>query len=248
MEKMDLKQFNEQFTAFLATTSDYDEILSTGRKMVGALVSSEEWLNETLTRLTLDDEFLESQYHSVDYNEITLYRSPDKRFSVRAFIWEPYKQYPVHDHGSWGIIGAYSNQTREKKFEILSSSPDDTFEIKLQADAVISPGETAFTLPLDKGVHQLSAASGNTSITVHVYGSPVRKGYIQVYDLDYNKIRRIYPPTIYKRVLALRAMGSMKSDWARQVLEEANLSTALPEFIKMESQAALLQQQKRKQS
>ena len=209
---MDLKQFNEQFAAFLATTSDYDEILSVGRGMVGALVSNAGWLNETLTRLTLDDEFLESQYHTVDYNEITLYRSPDKQFSVRAFIWEPYKQYPVHDHGAWGIIGAYANQTREKKYELLSSSPDDTFAIKLQADTVISPGETTATLPLDKGLHQLSAANGKTSVTVHVYGSPVRKGYIQVYDLHYNKIRKIYPPTTYKRILALQALDSLKSD------------------------------------
>jgi len=76
------------------------------------------------------------------------------------------------------------------------------------------------------------------AITIHIYGSPVRKGYFQTYDMHNQSIHKVYPPTLQKKILIIRALGSMPEAWAREVLQET-IKRAGPDYVAAEGYRAL---------
>ncbi len=234
---MDLSEFIIKFEAFLNNQPVQEEIFTTGRRMVEDLVSTPGWLNDTLTKLVLDDDFLNSQWHAIDPNDIVLYRHPEKLFTVRAFIWEPGVFYPVHDHGSWGLVGSYINRIRERKYVRTDDGSNEKYaEIEMTGDAVLDPGQSTYVEFL--GLHQMEAAEDKAAVTIHVYGKPMRKGYIQLFNLHNKRVHRVYAPALFPRVLAIRTLGSVAGGWAKEVLTQA-LSQEQPDYIRMECELAL---------
>lgn len=239
MSIANLEQFGQQFKQLLDKKPEWSFLLQEGRNMLSELVSNPDWLNPTLTALILDQAFLQSQWQSIDPNDIQIYYSPDKSFSVRAFIWEPGVMYPIHDHGAWGIVGACINQIRERKYERIDDGLNiNRAELKLSADATLSPGETTFVLPMNEGIHQMQAVNNQVAVTIHVYGAAIRKGFIHYFDPHTNTTQRVYPPSIYKKMLAIKTLGSISKPWAEDVLNQA-LNTPGPDYIRNECQYSL---------
>jgi len=235
----DLEGFVHRFQSALEKNMALPELIEQGRKLLSQLVSSSLWLQGTLARLVLDEEFLRQQWHSIDPNDILLYRAPDGLFSVRAFVWEPGVNYPIHDHGAWGIVGACINRIRERKYQRLDDGSREGYaEVGLKADAALSPSETTYVLPLDEGIHQMEALDGKTAVTIHVYGRPVRKGFIQFFDPVNRRVQKMYPPQVLKKILAIRTLGSVEDSWAEEVLQEAARMTQ-PEYLQAEIKSAL---------
>jgi hypothetical protein len=86
--------------------------------------------------------------------------------------------------------------------------------------AALSPGELTAVLPLNEGIHQMGAVGDLPALTVHAYGSPIRKGYIQYFDPAAKKVTRVFAPKLSRKIIALRALASVREDWARQLLTE----------------------------
>lgn len=234
-----LTQFCEQFTTLLNEKPDLQQLIKNGREMLSQLVNKPDWFNAILSGLVLDQTFLKTQQQSVDPNEIQLYFSPDKSFSVRAFVWEPGISYPIHDHGAWGIVGAQVNPVREKKYARLDDGSEENYaSIKQVSDNILYPGETTFVLPLNDGIHQMQTVGDQPSVSIHVYGKPIRKGYINFYDPDRNTLARIYPPAIYKKILAIRTLGAIPDAWAQEVLNNA-INAPEPAYILEECRRAV---------
>jgi len=116
---MNLETFCLHFQAFLEEKPGTSQVIDVGRKLLGGLLSDPRWFQEFLEKLLMDPGFLNRQPTSVYRNEITLHRSPGQSFSVLAYIWEPNRPSPIHDHGSWGLIGSLIEQVREKKYRRL---------------------------------------------------------------------------------------------------------------------------------
>lgn len=234
-----LEHFTREFTAFLKKDPGLEQILDTGRHMLAVLTADYKWLRPVLSQLALDDAFLQSQWQSIDPYDIQLYHSPEKLFSVRAFIWEADETYPVHDHGAWGLVGACINRIGEKKFTRVDDGSDiNRADVEQVSETQLSPGQTTFVLPADDGIHQMSALDGLTAITVHVYGKPVRKGYINYFNRHNNTVQRMYPPSINKRIYAIRSLGSIAEPWAEEVLQQA-LQGSMPEHVREEVRFSL---------
>lgn len=235
----DLEQFSAAFTAVLEKAPPRPEMIKCGRALLSELVLNPDWFRPTLSRLVLDEEFLKAQWQSIDANEILLYRSRDRLFSIRAYIWEPGVVYPIHDHGAWGLVGAHINRITERKFARTDDGSDENFSaLRLTCENTLSPGETTAVLPLDDGIHQMHAPDGLTAVSIHVYGPPVRKGYIRFFDYQGKSVQRAYTPAMAKKVFAIRALGSIPDVWARDVLNEA-VNSRQPEYILEECQSAL---------
>jgi predicted metal-dependent enzyme (double-stranded beta helix superfamily) len=239
MSIIDLEQFARQFDLLLENEKEQYRMIEAGRELLGELVSRPEWFQSTLSRLVLDKDFIAAQRQSIDPNDIQIYFSPAKKYTVRAFIWEAGVTYPIHDHGAWGIVGAHINQVLEKKFARIDDGTDPDFaRIEMKAEAVLKPGETTYVLPLDDGIHQMQAINNQTAVSIHVYGQPVRKGFIHHFDPHTNSARRVYAPANYKQNLAIKTLGSMPSSWAEDVLKGA-IESDNPEFIKNECRLSL---------
>ncbi|MEA4925821.1 MAG: cysteine dioxygenase family protein [Syntrophomonadaceae bacterium] len=239
MSISNLEQFGQQFTVLLKQEPEWPEILTQGSEMLSELVLNQDWFQPVLSKLVLDEAFLKAQWQSIDPNDIQIYRNPDKLFTVRAFIWEPDVMYPIHDHGAWGIVGAHINQIRERKFARLDDGQNEEYaEVKEIADATLAPGEITHVLPLNDGIHQMQAVDGLTAVTIHVYGAPVRKGFIQYFNPHNNTAHRMYPPSIAKKILAIRTLGSIPETWAEDVLNQA-LKLPDPDYVHKECQYSL---------
>ena len=234
-----LDQFCQQFKALLDQKPDWPELLAKGRAMLSELVINHDWFKDTLSRLVLDQVFLKNQWQPIDPNDIQLYYCPDKAFSVRAYIWEPDIYYPIHDHGAWGIVGALINQVRERKFARVDDMSDVNHAVVKQiADATLSPGDTTYVLPLHEGIHQMQALNNKVAVSIHVYGAPIRKGFIHYYDPHFNTSIRVYRPAINKKMLAIKTLGSISGDWAKEVLLTV-LNSAEPDYVLNECQYSL---------
>ncbi len=240
MDSYRLEHFIEDMEDFLAKQPDLSQIMAEGKQYVQSLLTNSAILDDILTSLVLDDAFLQAQYQAIDPNDIIIYRSPQRTFSLRAYIWEPGVRYPIHDHGSWGIVGAYLNPVRERKYTRLDHGQDaNSVRLEVKSDEILPPGQITTVLPIDDGIHQMENPGDRVAVSLHVYGKAIRKGYIQYYDPHFNTVRRVYPPNNYTRALAIRTLGAIAQPWAKKVLQQGTQSN-LPEYMKAECHDALL--------
>jgi predicted metal-dependent enzyme (double-stranded beta helix superfamily) len=239
MGHMNLEEFCLRFQALLEEKPSVPQALEVGGELLGHLVIDPGWCQGILKKLILEPDYLNQQPVSVYPNEIMLHRSPDRSFSILAYIWEPHSPSPVHDHGSWGIVGCLIQPVRERKYRRLDNGQVEGFaELEETSSTVIEPGGISTVLPLNKGIHQMGAVNDQVAITVGVYGRSIRKGYTQFFDPSKKTVIRAYSPKLFKQVVAIRALGSMAQPWEEDILE-AKIPASIPDYLKNEYQLSL---------
>jgi predicted metal-dependent enzyme (double-stranded beta helix superfamily) len=218
-----LNSFCAELRELLQSSSSQSEIFSRSRVLLSVLALKPIFFIEVFRKYITDDEFLKKRQLTFDRNEITIYVDPDRLFSLRLYVWDPAMSYPVHSHGSWGVVAVVAGEIQERKFKVVEKGDQLDF-VKLQESsrAILKPGETTTILPLDLGIHQMDAeAKGHSSLSLHIYGKAVRSGYLERYNLQKDSVYRIMNPHLYGRVCALRALGAIREDWAAEMLNQA---------------------------
>jgi predicted metal-dependent enzyme (double-stranded beta helix superfamily) len=236
---MTLEEFCTRFRELREEKRDLSRFIPGGRVLLGELIKDPTWFREYLERLILDSDFLNAQEPSIYPNEVTLYRSPDRSFLIQVYFWEPRTTSAVHDHGSWGIVGALVHPVRERKYRRLDDGKTEgKAELEEISRAWIQPGETTYVLPLNAGIHLMEAPEEKGSVTLSVYGRSVRYGFIQFFDLNRKTVRRVYPPRVLKKVLAIRTLGYLAEPWGEEILK-ASASKPRSEYLETEIEQAL---------
>ena len=140
-------------------------------------------------------------------DEILLYLNPKRLFSLRMFLYGPGDYTPIHDHNSWGISGASMGELGVIRY---IREDDGTVEgyarLKPTAQIHLPPGELELTRPLNDGIHQTGNPGDGITIMISVYGSPIRRLFINRFDHERNRIDKLYPPRIKKKMLAAEAL------------------------------------------
>ncbi len=139
--------------------------------------------------------------------EILLYLNPKRLFSLRMFLYGPGDYTPIHDHNSWGVSGASMGALGVIRF---AREDDGTVEgyarLRKTAQVHIQPGELELTRPLNDGIHQTGNPGEGITIMISVYGSPIRRLFINRFDAEHNKVDKLYPPRMKKKMLAAQAL------------------------------------------
>ena len=78
-----------------------------------------DFVDDCLTKILIDNEFLARQKDSVWPNEIIVYRHPEGLFSLFMYIWDTDLADIIHDHNAWGIIGVARGCLQETKYRRL---------------------------------------------------------------------------------------------------------------------------------
>ncbi len=231
---MNLEQFCHRFQAFLKKNPEKHRLLEEGQKIMQELLHDGRWFGEVLRKLILDRKFYHQQEASIYPNEITVYRSSDPYFSILAYLWEPDTTSNIHDHGSWGIVGSMFHPFKETKYRRLDDGRKEGYaELEPISSAVIEPGNTTSVLPLDEGIHLMRAATREMTVSLSVYGKTIRPGYIQFFNPDQKRATRIYPPLLFKKVLAIRLLSSVSDPWAQEIWESA-MTSSEPDYLRKE--------------
>lgn len=219
----------EKFTSFpdyceamreLTTTlTDPRELAEAGQKLQARLVADPNLILEQLSIFIAQGK--ETIFWPVDLNDLTIYRDKDKLFSVRLFVWEDQVPYPIHDHGSWGIVGSLANLVQETKYNRLDDGSRENYaELEVKSEAILHPGETTYVLPLNDGIHRMQALNHTTALTLHTYGRPIRSGFINGFMRQSNGIYKMYPLAVHRQMLAVKALQEIGTAPARDILGE----------------------------
>ncbi len=146
-------------------------------------------------------------------NEYLLYLNSSRRFSLRMFIFEPGEYTPIHDHNSWGVNGNVSGNLEVVKYVREDDGRLEEFARLRESDRYrLVPGDTELTLPLDAGIHQTGNPTAETIIMISVYGPPMRRLFINSFDMTNNRVQKIYPQRLKKKTLASQALQTLKAE------------------------------------
>ena len=140
-------------------------------------------------------------------DEVLLYLNPKRLYSLRMFLYGPGDFTPIHDHSSWGVSGAAVGELGVIRYARQDDGSIEGYAQLLQAAPVyLQPGEIELTRPLNEGIHQTGNPVDGTTIMISIYGSPSRRLYINCFDYKANKVEKLYPPRIKKKMLAAQAL------------------------------------------
>jgi predicted metal-dependent enzyme (double-stranded beta helix superfamily) len=221
---------SEHFTSFcqdirelLLSTTDQEEIFRRGQPLLAAMAGKPAFFQDVFHRMVTDEDYLMGLRLSADPNEVTLHKDKDGLFSVRLYIWDPAISYPIHGHGSWGIVTTVAGLVEETRYQRLDDHSIPGYaKLKETGRRLMAPGETGRVLPLDLGIHKMgSAVKEHSSVGLHVYGKAIRPGFLEKFELDKESVYRVTYPGMNSRVYVLKALGAIEEPWAAEVLEQA---------------------------
>jgi predicted metal-dependent enzyme (double-stranded beta helix superfamily) len=184
-----------------------------GREMPGLLLN-QRLFKKILTHIVKGQKYPDARQATMFANEFVLFINNKRLFSVRLYLYEPGQYTPVHDHNSWGVYGCVHNRIEVIRYRRQDDESKPGYARLAEIERpVLHPGQTASVLPLNDGIHKAGnpAGTGKTSVMLCVYGTPIRRLYVNQYDHLQNRVSKLYPPRLRKKMLAARALETMEN-------------------------------------
>lgn len=116
------------------------------------------------------------------YAMYPLFVDPDGRFSVASAVWGVGQETPIHDHGTWGVIGIVSGVEEEERFELDGGAP------QLMDTSRMSSGQVKVCCTTDADVHRVRCGTAEPCIAVHVYGGDIGAIERRAYDVQTGQV------------------------------------------------------------
>ena len=91
-----------------------------------------------------------------------LFRAADRSLCLFSLVVPAGAATPVHDHGSWGLVGLYRGTQDE---ELFREQPEGLELIDRRA---LGPGDLYTLLPPRNDVHRVRTTSEETSVSIHL--------------------------------------------------------------------------------
>ena len=139
--------------------------------------------------------FLGPQHYQSDpggYTRNLIYSAPDESLSLYALVWLPGQWTPVHDHGSWGVVGVIEGVLEERSYVRLSPDRAADEDIELVRGGVILLGRGAVTsfVPNPDHIHVTGVPHERPrAVSLHLYGRMMSD--FNTYDLAARTRKRV---------------------------------------------------------
>lgn len=135
------------------------------------------------------DDFLTPEHRKPDPNQYArhaVYVCPQGGLSLFTMVWSPGQWTPIHDHGTWGVVGVIKGRLEERSFVRTDQQDDDALsQLELTRSGVVILGEGSICtfVPDPDHIHRTGCAEGGqTTVTLHLYGRAMTNYH--VYDVD----------------------------------------------------------------
>jgi len=208
-----LRRLCEDWSEALGKLSGYDNRLAYIQKALPELLLHTDIFSEILKNVMDGKAYPDIRQATAFSNEIVLFNDKNRMFSIRMYLWEPGEFTPIHDHNAWGVFGPVTGSLSVTKYVRKDTGQDDGYaQLKEGREVLLARGRTDTVLPLNDGIHRTGNPGEMTAATVHLYGNPVKRTYINYFDGTTGRIRRIYAPRARKRKLASEALRSLDAD------------------------------------
>ena len=113
--------------------------------------------------------------------------APDGAFSIAAAVWDVGQVTPVHDHGTWGVIGIYGGVEHEIRYR-LDAQPG-AGRLSRMSERDIAAGQVIVCCTSDQDIHRVSCGSNVPCVGIHVYGADIGTIPRHVYDPETGQAR-----------------------------------------------------------
>lgn len=136
---------------------------------------------ERMRELLKEEDVIPEQFKLPNLDKYTLYPlyiSPDNCFSIASAVWDVGQLTPVHDHGTWGVIGIIQGKEDKVHYEVSSNGGP----LKKLMHRELRTGDVAICCTSEQDVHQVSCASQVPCVGIHVYGGNIGELKRHVYD------------------------------------------------------------------
>ena len=139
--------------------------------------------------------FLEPKHYISDpdhYARNLIYAAPDASLSLYTLVWLPGQWTPVHDHGSWGVVGIVEGVLEERSYVRLSPDRGSDSEIALVRGGIILLGHGAVTsfVPNPDHIHITGVPPERSrAVSLHLYGRTMNS--FHMYDVAAGTRERI---------------------------------------------------------
>ena len=203
----ELRTICDRWAEALRDYKDNEKRLFFIGKEMPALLMNRPLFKDILTNIVKGRNYPDVRQATMFSNEFILFIQNRRLFSVRMYIYEPGQYTPIHDHNSWGVYGCV-----HKRIEVIRYRREDDgskpgyARLREIERPILDPGQTASVLPLNDGIHQAGNPADNTSVMLSVYGTPIRRLYVNQYDHLHHRVSRRYPPRLRKKKLASQAL------------------------------------------
>jgi predicted metal-dependent enzyme (double-stranded beta helix superfamily) len=130
--------------------------------------------------------------HPDHYSRNLVYDAPDASLSLYTIVWSPGQWTPVHDHGSWGVVGVLEGVLEERSYVRVSPDRGADEGIELVRGGVILLGRGAVTsfVPNPDHIHVTGVpADRSRAVSLHLYGRMMNS--FNTYDVAAGTRRRI---------------------------------------------------------
>ena len=124
-----------------------------------------------------DKSFLKPQHFRSEpehYARNAIHIEQDQSMSLFALVWLPGQWTPIHDHGTWGVVGVLEGTLEERNFmRVDGQSKDAMGNIELARGGVIllSAGAVTSFVPNPDHIHITgNADSQRRVVSLHLYG------------------------------------------------------------------------------
>lgn len=131
--------------------------------------------------------FLEPRHYRSDaehYARNLIYDAPDHSLSLYAVVWLPGQWTPVHDHGSWGIVGVVEGVLEERSYVRLSPDrgADDGIELARGGVILLARGAVTSFVPNPDHIHITGVPEDRPrAVSLHLYGRTMNR--FNLYDV-----------------------------------------------------------------
>jgi predicted metal-dependent enzyme (double-stranded beta helix superfamily) len=140
-------------------------------------------------------QFLEPRhYRSTDagYARNLIYEAPDKSLSLYSLVWLPGQWTPVHDHGSWGVVGVVEGVLEERGYVRLSPDrgADEEIDLARGGTVLLRHGAVTSFVPNPDHIHVTGVPlERSRAVSLHLYGRTMSN--FNIYDVQARTRRRV---------------------------------------------------------
>jgi len=143
-----------------------------------------------LRSLLNEGDVLDPRYAKPKTDNYVLYPiwvEPDGSFSVASAVWDVGQVTPVHDHGTWGVIGIYRGVEHEARFRRAAAGAGAMFRQTDERD--IETREVIVCCTSDQDIHRVACGSDVPCVGIHVYGADIGTIRRHAYNIETGDVR-----------------------------------------------------------
>ena len=141
-------------------------------------------------------DFLEPRHFRADperYARNAVHVDPAGGPSLYSLVWTPGQWTPVHDHGTWGVVGIVRGVLEERAMMRTDRAADDAdtgIVLKRGGLVLLAAGAVTGFVPNPDHIHRTGVPGDREqAVSLHLYGRTLDS--FHVYDVDAGTRRRI---------------------------------------------------------